>query len=138
MLSFILTWKTIGTLLCYFTRVILEGLLHEFRTITRFILDLSFIALVFIVFNVGQTTPPSRYYAYLSEIKKLCVDMDDIKCSAAFLLLVFVFWILAIYLCSKFDSSTSITNTSFFKKSLLFGGSGVISAILFLVGVTTQ
>jgi hypothetical protein len=137
-LSLFFTWKTFGIIACYILRVALEGAILKFRTIPKLALDLYYIAVVFIVFDVAQTNPPSRFYQITTEWSKLCKGMDNTKWLIAFLLAVIIFWVVLICVFRGYLRIESITNLAFLKKALFLGVGATITVIVFLTAVAVQ
>lgn len=140
MLSLFLTWKTVWAFCCYFGRFVMESIIvDKIKAFSRLGIDFSYIAFIFIGFNLTQKKPPSSFYVYANDLCKHSPDMDSTKVMIIFLFVVFILWVFGIYLYKIYKKYVSSdTNSAIIKKSLAVSGSCIIGIFLFLCAIITQ
>lgn len=137
-ISLFLTTKTLWALICYASRIILEGIIDEFRLIKRLGVDFSYISLVFIGFNLIQKEPRPRFYSFVDMLTKQYPDINE-KFSPI-ILVVFTLLLLGLSIfCQKhFNKTSSNTFKGLLIKGLAITISYGIGVALFLLAVVIQ
>jgi len=138
-----LTQKTIVTPCIYGLRYFIESAIrHRFSFPTKLGIDLSYIAMIFLGFNIIQTNPASRLYKYSDAITKKYPEVGPHTPIFILGAVALAIWIYALLLYHRYerlgDLPGSITNRVFWKKAFILGRCCAIGALLFLVAVQTQ
>jgi len=130
--------KTVFTIAFYLLRILIEGSLIEYKKFHKYILDLAFVGLILIGYNLPYSTKSPGTCIVFNWLQTALKDVTEFGCIILMLIAAFVIWYLTVYLISVYEKSMAKANIHKGIKVSLIGGSGFLAGILFYAALLIQ